>query len=237
MPHSGKNSYAYNEDDCATITIQVPPLPQYTSRSNSRSPENSSIGSSYQGQGQTVSEPERQTIRRGSTLDSGTSDETSANKDALRHNGHMVLVAKESDASYQSQGSHCSVSDSLQLSEDLALHIPLFSKENDETSQDANDSLQLSDDFDDPTDLDHHSNQEAPLLANCKKNNLDRTVEISPKVWTSRESVTECGTYVRLETSREVEELNHLEVGLEVTEDIDIPGVHNTSNNRKPKDT
>ncbi len=171
-----------------------------------------------------MSEPERQMIRRGSTLDSGTSDEASANKDALRHNGHMVLVAKESDASYQSQGSHCSASDSLQLSEDLALHIPLFSKENDETSQDANDSLQLSDDFDDPADLDHHGNQEAPLLASCKKNNPDRIVEIPP----SQENVTECGTYVRLGTQREVEGMDNFEVGLEVTEELDIPGVHSS---------
>ena len=87
------------------------------------------------------------------------SDASSA-KDVIMHNGHILLVAKESDASYQSHGS---ASDSLQLSEDLAIHVPLFAKSSDAGSQDNSDSLHLSDDFDDTVDIEQN-NQETPLI-------------------------------------------------------------------------
>ena len=67
-------------------------------------------------------------------------------------------MAKESDASYQSHGS---ASDSLQLSEDLAVHVPLFAKKSDASA--GSDSLHLSDDFDDTADIEQNS-QEVPLI-------------------------------------------------------------------------
>ena len=159
VPRLERHADTYNDAECATITIQVPTLPNYSLRSASRSPEPrspvSSIGSSYQGNS-TVSEPPRQTIRRGSMVDS----DASSAKGVIMHNGHILLMAKESDASYQSHGS---ASDSLQLSEDLAIHVPFFAKTSDAGSQDNSDSLHLSDDFDDSVDIEQHS-QVVPLI-------------------------------------------------------------------------
>ncbi len=85
------------------------------------------------------------------------------------HNGHIILMAKESDASYQSHGS---ASDSLHLSEDLEMHLPLCEKRSDAASQDNSDSLQLFDDFDD-TGLNDQNSQEAPLIDKSGKNCRD----------------------------------------------------------------
>lgn len=169
VPRLERHADTYNEIECATITIQVPTLPHYSSRSPTRSPDVSSIGSSYHGNSREMSEPPRQTMRRGSGLDS---DGSSA-KDILMHNGHIILMAKESDASYQSHGS---ASDSLQLSDDLAVHVPLFTKKScDSGSQQDNnsvsDSLHLSDDFDYAVDMEQTNSQEIPLLVDQKEEN------------------------------------------------------------------
>ena len=154
VPRLERHADTYNDAECATITIQVPTL-NLSSRSASRSPDVSSIGSSYQGGISAVSEPPRQVIRRGSMVDS----DASSAKDIIMHNGHILLMAKESDASYQSHGS---ASDSLQLSEDLAIHVPLFAKKSDASA--GSDSLHLSDDFDDTADIEQNS-QEIPLIS------------------------------------------------------------------------
>ena len=154
VPRLERHADTYNDAECATITIQVPTI-NLSSRSASRSPDVSSIGSSYHGGTSAVSEPPRQVIRRGSMVDS----DASSAKDIIMHNGHILLMAKESDASYQSHGS---ASDSLQLSEDLAIHVPLFAKKSDASA--GSDSLHLSDDFDDPADIEQTS-QEIPLIS------------------------------------------------------------------------
>ena len=179
VPRLERHADTYNDVECATITIQVPTI-NLSSRSASRSPDVSSIGSSYHGGTNAVSEPPRQVIRRGSMVDS----DASSAKDIIMHNGHILLMAKESDASYQSHGS---ASDSLQLSEDLAIHVPLFAKKSDASA--GSDSLHLSDDFDDPADIDQNS-QETPLISKNADADAGCSVRIGNADATIREGST-----------------------------------------------
>lgn len=167
VPRLERHADTYNDEECATITIQVPVLPNHApgSRSASRSPEVSSISSGCFPGGNSsnscaATEPARQTMCRHPTVDS----DTSSTRDVVLHNGHILLSAKESDTSYYSDVSyHGSASDSLHLSDEIALHTALTEKRSDANS----DSLQFSDDFEDSVFLDPTS-QETPLLLPSK---------------------------------------------------------------------